>query len=110
MRAVAVRQAAGAAVENGDVLARLAAALEKGQQKKVLALCRAVSYTHLDVYKRQVTDSADSLLALIGQWLAVLFRPLGFGDWRCATPVFCAVNDGEWPGTGVVASAGRVHC
>ena len=32
-----------------------------------------------------VTDSADSLLALIGQWLAVLFKPLGFGDWRCAT-------------------------
>ena len=32
-----------------------------------------------------VTDSAESLLALIGQWLAVLFRPLGFGDWRCAT-------------------------
>jgi len=32
-----------------------------------------------------VTDSADSLLALIGQWLAVLFRPLGFGDWRSAT-------------------------
>ena len=40
VRAVAVRQAAGTAVENGDVLARLAAALEKGQQKKVLALCR----------------------------------------------------------------------
>ena len=40
VRAVAVRQAAGAAVENGDVLACLAAALEKGQQKKVLALCR----------------------------------------------------------------------
>ena len=40
VRAVAVRQAAGAAVENGDVLARLAAALEKGQQKKVLALSR----------------------------------------------------------------------
>ena len=32
-----------------------------------------------------VTDSADSLLALIGQWLAVLFKPLGFGDWRCGT-------------------------
>ena len=32
-----------------------------------------------------VTDSADSLLALIGQWLAVLFKHLGFGDWRCAT-------------------------
>ena len=40
VRAVAVRQAAGAAVENGDVLARLAVALEKGQQKKVLTLCR----------------------------------------------------------------------
>lgn len=41
VRAAAVRQETeGAAVENGDVLARLAAALEKGQQKKVLALCR----------------------------------------------------------------------
>ena len=40
VRAAAVRQAAGAAVENGDVLRRMAAALEKGQQKKVLALCR----------------------------------------------------------------------
>ena len=28
-----------------------------------------------------VTDSADSLLALIGQWLAVLFRPLGSRSW-----------------------------
>ena len=32
-----------------------------------------------------VADSADSLLAAIGQWLSPLFRPLGFGDWRCAT-------------------------
>ena len=32
-----------------------------------------------------VTDSADSLLALVGRWLAVFFRPLGFGDWRMAT-------------------------
>ena len=38
-----------------------------------------------DPRRNVVTDSADSLLALIGQWLAVLFRPLGFGDWRCAT-------------------------
>ena len=38
-----------------------------------------------DTRLNAVTDSADSLLALIGQWLAVLFRPLGFGDWRCAT-------------------------
>ena len=32
-----------------------------------------------------VTDSADSLLAAIGSFIAPLFRPLGFGDWRCAT-------------------------
>ena len=32
-----------------------------------------------------VTDSADSLLAMIGQWLAVIFTPLGFGDWRAVT-------------------------
>ena len=32
-----------------------------------------------------VESSADSLLAMVGQWLAVAFRPLGFGDWRCAT-------------------------
>ena len=32
-----------------------------------------------------VTDSADSLLAAIGQWLAPVFGPLGFADWRCTT-------------------------
>ena len=32
-----------------------------------------------------VADSAESLLALIGRWIAPVFRPLGFGDWRCAT-------------------------
>ncbi|MDO4812943.1 MAG: ferrous iron transport protein B [Eubacteriales bacterium] len=32
-----------------------------------------------------VSDSADSLLALIGQYLSPLFAPLGFADWRCAT-------------------------
>lgn len=32
-----------------------------------------------------VADSANSLLALIGQFLAPIFQPLGFGDWRCAT-------------------------
>ena len=32
-----------------------------------------------------VSDSSQSLLALIGQWIAVIFKPLGFGDWRCAT-------------------------
>ncbi len=38
-----------------------------------------------DVRLNVVTNSADSLLALIGQWIAEIFKPLGFGDWRCAT-------------------------
>ncbi|MDD3395126.1 MAG: ferrous iron transport protein B [Anaerotignum sp.] len=36
---------------------------------------------HLNI----VTDSADSLLAMIGQILAPLFVPLGFTDWRIPT-------------------------
>lgn len=32
-----------------------------------------------------VSDSTNSLLATVGQGLAVLFRPLGFGDWRFST-------------------------
>ncbi len=30
-------------------------------------------------------DSTDSLLAIIGTWIAPIFAPLGFGDWRVAT-------------------------
>lgn len=32
-----------------------------------------------------VTDSGESLLAMIGKLIAPLFTPLGFGDWRAAT-------------------------
>ena len=32
-----------------------------------------------------VMDSADSLLAMVGQFIAGIFRPLGFNDWRVAT-------------------------
>ena len=32
-----------------------------------------------------VSDSADSLLATVGVWIAPLFKPLGFGDWRVST-------------------------
>ena len=32
-----------------------------------------------------VTDSSVSLLALIGRFVAVIFKPLGFGDWRVVT-------------------------
>ena len=32
-----------------------------------------------------VADSSQSLLALIGRFIAPIFKPLGFGDWRFAT-------------------------
>lgn len=32
-----------------------------------------------------MTSSEQSLLAIIGRWLAPIFAPLGFADWRCAT-------------------------
>ncbi len=32
-----------------------------------------------------VTDSSNSLLALVGRVIAPIFTPLGFADWRCAT-------------------------
>ncbi len=35
-----------------------------------------------DVRCNVVSDSADSLLALVGKWIAPIFSPLGFGDWR----------------------------
>lgn len=37
--------------------------------------------THLNI----VTDSKDSMLALIGSLVAPVFAPLGFGDWRIST-------------------------
>ena len=38
-----------------------------------------------DLKLNVVTDSANSLLALIGSWIAPIFRPLGLGDWRIST-------------------------
>jgi len=37
--------------------------------------------THLNV----VTDSQDSILAVVAGWIAPVFAPLGFGDWRTST-------------------------
>ena len=37
-----------------------------------------------DTQLNVVTDSAGSLLAIIGQRIAPVFAPLGFADWRCA--------------------------
>ena len=38
-----------------------------------------------DLKLNVVQNSSDSILALIGQWISVLFRPLGFADWRSCT-------------------------
>ncbi|MGN0156049.1 MAG: nucleoside recognition domain-containing protein, partial [Lachnospiraceae bacterium] len=40
---------------------------------------------HFDTRLNVVTDSADSLLAMIGSILSPVFAPLGFGDWRIST-------------------------
>ena len=53
----------------------------------IILLCTIIIWflqtfnTHLSA----VEDSKDSILALLAGWLAPLFRPLGFGDWRIVT-------------------------
>ena len=42
-----------------------------------------------------VTDSADSLLALIGKCIAPVFRPLGFADWRVSTALITGFSAKE---------------
>lgn len=38
-----------------------------------------------DLHLNLVADSGESILAAIGGWIAPVFAPLGFGDWRMAT-------------------------
>lgn len=38
-----------------------------------------------DIRLNVVDDSADSLLAMVGKFIAPIFTPLGFGDWRAVT-------------------------
>lgn len=38
-----------------------------------------------DVHFNIVTDSKDSILALVGSWIAPVFAPLGFGNWKIST-------------------------
>ena len=40
---------------------------------------------NFDFRINQVIDSSDSILALLGSFIAPLFKPLGFGDWRAST-------------------------
>ena len=38
-----------------------------------------------DLRLNVVTDSKDSILAAAASWIAPIFKPLGFGDWRIST-------------------------
>lgn len=38
-----------------------------------------------DLRLNVVSDGADSILALVGRWIAPVFQPLGFEDWRAVT-------------------------
>lgn len=38
-----------------------------------------------DLRLNVVTDSADSIIASVGRFVAFIFKPLGFGDWRMVT-------------------------
>jgi len=38
-----------------------------------------------DLKFNPVSNGSDSMLALIGRWIAPIFAPLGFGDWRSST-------------------------
>ncbi len=40
---------------------------------------------NFDLSFHMVTDSKDSILALVAGWIAPIFSPLGFGDWRVST-------------------------
>ena len=42
-----------------------------------------------------VTDSANSLLAIIGKFIAPVFTPLGFNDWRAATALISGFSAKE---------------
>ncbi len=42
-------------------------------------------FQSFDTRLNPVKDSADSILALIGQVISPIFKPVGFGDWRVVT-------------------------
>ena len=48
-----------------------------------------------DTRMNVVTDSGDSLLAMIGKLIAPLFAPLGFNDWRAATALISGFSAKE---------------
>lgn len=48
-----------------------------------------------DVRLNVVSDSADSLLAMVGRLIAPILAPLGFGDWRAAAALIAGFTAKE---------------
>lgn len=48
-----------------------------------------------DIRLNPVTDSENSLLAMLGRLIAPVFRPLGFADWRIATALLAGFSAKE---------------
>ena len=44
-----------------------------------------------DIHFRIVSDSKDSILAAISGFIAPVFKPLGFGDWRVSTSLIAGI-------------------
>jgi len=72
----------------------------KGFIKKafsIILLCSVIIWflQSFDYKFNPVTDSRESLLAEIGRFVAVIFAPLGFGDWRAATALITGIGAKE---------------
>lgn len=48
-----------------------------------------------DLRLNLVDDSSESMLAMIGQWIAPFFSPLGFTDWRMTTALIAGLTAKE---------------
>lgn len=48
-----------------------------------------------DLGMNLVTDSSQSILAQLGSFIAPVFQPLGFGDWRTSTAIITGVTAKE---------------
>ncbi len=46
---------------------------------------------HFDTGFNMVTDSQDSILAMIAGWIAPVFAPIGLGDWKLVTSLITGV-------------------
>lgn len=50
---------------------------------------------HFDIRFNMVSDSSSSILAAIGRFIAPIFAPLGFGDWRICTALITGLTAKE---------------